>query len=142
MLFGNALAHCYLYSLVAPSLDILSSLGVEVPRNKFVRKLRAKKYVEQTKKRLTELAQFQSMPAVVDPLELEKVNLLEKAGSAAFTVSDSDLYVIMRCLFVDANRSGLTELSGTGLASFAVVLAHQCGEFETVSNSKNATQVK
>ena len=56
----------------------------------------------------------------------------EKAGSAAFTISDSDLYVILRCLFVDANRLGLTELSGTGLASFSVVLAHNCGDFDTV----------
>lgn len=40
----------------------------------------------------------------------------------------------MRCLFVDANRSGLTEMSGTGLASFSAVLAHQCGDFETVSS--------
>jgi hypothetical protein len=48
----------------------------------------------------------------------------EKADSAAFSISDSDLYMILRCLFVDAIRYGLAELSGSGLDSFAVVLAH------------------
>ena len=61
---------------VVGSLDILSTLGVEVPRKKLVRRMRARKYVDQTKQRLEELADFHSMPAVQDPLELEKINLL------------------------------------------------------------------
>mmetsp|Transcript_10758 Transcript_10758/g.20722 ORF Transcript_10758/g.20722 Transcript_10758/m.20722 type:complete len:155 (+) Transcript_10758:2142-2606(+) len=68
-----------------------------------------------------------------NPVVVETFQLLERAGSAAYVIGDSDVYIILlRCRFVRlVSEHGLTDAAASAFASFANVLMHQYGDIST-----------
>ena len=72
------------------------------------------------------------MPAVSDPALIETFEILQKAGSFAYQNEKIPLDVLVCCEAVKwMTKNGLTDGSASAVASFANVLMHVYGDFDT-----------
>lgn len=107
-------------------LKYLAELGCEFPKQKLIRKAQIGPYLRETKaKYIPTIDEIQKMPMISDPVILEILLILEKAGSIAYLSSSLDYYILIRCRCVRYIREhGLFDDAGGALASYAGLMPH------------------
>ena len=76
-------------------LHYLEELGCVFPKNRLAQKLKVGPYIADTKSRyLPSQEAIRSMKMIEDPVILETLRLLERAGSTAYVFSLVDLYIL------------------------------------------------
>lgn len=118
------------------SLDVLRELGCKFPRKAAVQRLQAMSTLSKTKSNYIPQADYiESMPFNDDIPLIQTMELMEKAGSFAYTLNKIPLYILLRCKWIKwMYKFGLTDLSGSALASFGNIVMHVFGDFEMGKN--------
>jgi len=111
-------------------LEILGMLGCSFP--KLGQKLQANIDLDRTKRNLSKIESLATKALVTDTFTLELVSLLEQAASTALQAGNKAMYTILRCrsvqLIID---NGLSVHAASCFASFANVMMHEKGDWET-----------
>jgi len=113
-------------------LSILKELGVKFPKSATGRKLKAWITLQEVKARhIPTEDSVRNMPYATDLVVVDTMEILQKAVRFAFA-DDIDLYVLLCCESMRwICKHGLTDTSGASVASFANVITHRFGDFET-----------
>ena len=114
-------------------VEIFDQIGFVYPRNRTLQRLKAATYLQSTKKYyLTQKEEVDNLPFITDFSIRETIGLLVKAGSVAFSANEKAVYVLVFCYCIRLTKKyGLTEYTAPAFASFANVIMHENGDWDT-----------
>ena len=117
------------------SFAILQDMGFTFPEGERMQRVRAWSTLKKVRSRYIPTEEsINDMPHVSDPMLIETFEFLQKAGSFAYQAEKLQLYVLVCCEAVRwMSKNGLTDGSAVAIASFANVLMHVYGDFDTGS---------
>jgi len=113
-------------------LDILGQLGCNVPRVKAAQQLQASKALDTTRKMIANIGALQKKGFISDQRILEMISLLEQGASTALQAKNKPVYILLRCRCVILIiENGLSNEAASCFASFANIMMHENGDWET-----------
>ena len=114
-------------------LEIFDQIGFVYPRSRVLQRLKAAAYLQSTKKYyLTQKEEVDKLPFITDFSIRETIALLVKAGSIALVAKEKAMYILVWCHCIRLTKKyGLTEYTAPAFASFANVIMHENGDWET-----------
>ncbi|KAL3924627.1 MAG: hypothetical protein SGILL_000928 [Bacillariaceae sp.] len=127
---------------VALSLEILGELGYKYPKSKRMQRLKADRYLKETKaKFLPKPQKVAKMPMSTDPTVRETIRFFAAALPQMSSQREMSLYVLISCDAVRLTKEhGLTEFSGSTFVSFANVLMHRREDWSTAQEIAEIAQ--
>ena len=114
-------------------VEIFEQICFVYPRNRTLQRLKAATYLQSTKKYyLTEKEEVDNLPFITDFSIRETIGLLVKAGAVALEAQEKAIYILVWCYCIRLTKKyGLTEYTAPAFASFANVIMHENGDWDT-----------
>jgi len=119
---------------LAVCLDILGQLGYSFPRVRVAQQLQANIALDRTRRNYFSKIDSLASRGIIcaDPRIVETIPLLEQGASTALQAKNKAMYILLRCLCVQLIIDhGLSNEAASCFASFANIMMHEKGDWET-----------